>query len=323
MKEGAVLDYENGKKSYSGQVKYHAPPKVARIAYKSTMNITINVINITPDKPGTPVLTRRPFEGESLPALDVTWTRPTDNGNHGIAITGYKVQLQRHTDTEWRDFGRDFAADETGFTLWNLVHGGFYAVQVRALSDAGVSPWSENGWKNANRVPLMANNLPSRDPNVPMTEGRNNCQAGITEQRFTDPDGDTLRIVGATSSHPGIAAASVQEDGTATVCLIHPVSAEITYTVEDGYGGQASRVEPYTGVMNVTRYIAENVRERIEVGAPVSGPPYLFQPIESYSLTGHATNYFEIESSTGQIYMKQYPAAYIDYELKPESTEEG
>ena len=192
VKEGAVLDYENGKKSYSGQVKYHAPPAVAGIAYQSTMTITINVINITPDKPGTPVLTLRPFEGESKPALDVTWTPPTDNGNHGIAITGYQVQLQRLTGTEWRPFGRDFAADETGFTLWNLEYGGYYAVQVRALSDAGVSPWSDLGWKNANLAPLVANNLPSRDPNVPMTEGGSNCQAGITEQRFTDPDGDTL-----------------------------------------------------------------------------------------------------------------------------------
>ena len=41
-----------------------------------------------PGKPGTPVLTRTEFSGQSAPALDVTWAAPTDNPG---AVTGYRI----------------------------------------------------------------------------------------------------------------------------------------------------------------------------------------------------------------------------------------
>ena len=69
MADGASLDHET-KPSYSGTVTWTVQGQTA------TVNLTIEVTDVTPGKPAAPTLTRTRFPGPSNPALDVVLDGP-------------------------------------------------------------------------------------------------------------------------------------------------------------------------------------------------------------------------------------------------------
>ena len=85
VKQGATLDYET-KSSYTGKVTWTVQGQTA------VANLTINITDVEPGKPGTPTLTRTEFSEQTAPALDVTWTAADANG---ATITGYEAQYRK------------------------------------------------------------------------------------------------------------------------------------------------------------------------------------------------------------------------------------
>ena len=100
------------------------------------VNLTITVVDVDepPSQPGTPqVFVAGPT------GLTVGWTEPH---NQGPAITDYDVQY-REVGGQFQDAGYNGLG--TSVTLEDLTSGTGYEVQVRAVNDEGVSPWSDSG----------------------------------------------------------------------------------------------------------------------------------------------------------------------------------
>ena len=100
------------------------------------INLTITVVDVDepPSQPGTPqVFVAGPT------GLTVGWKEPD---NQGPAITGYDVQY-REVGGQFRDAGYNGLG--TSAALEGLIPATGYEVQVRAVNDEGVSPWSDSG----------------------------------------------------------------------------------------------------------------------------------------------------------------------------------
>ncbi|MCY3939010.1 MAG: fibronectin type III domain-containing protein, partial [Chloroflexi bacterium] len=310
VKQGASIDYET-KTSYTGQVHWtiQGQPAVA--------DLTIEVIDIpVPAQPAAPSLARTPFEGESPPALDVTWTAPSDNGS---GLTGYEVRYRKQDDTAWTDHGAVFSAQTTSLNVPNLQPGVVYEVQVRAIGDDGAGEWSASGSARANRPPKGTSRfLNSRTRDV----GWLRYWTGVWSplNGFSDEDGDQIQRLTSVSQYPGIVETWISNGGRdLNVRALNPGKSVITYSVDDGYGGVASKTVTHTGRQEETRHIAENSVAGTHVGAPVTGKPHddgddQTDDALTYTLTGDAADAFVIDSSTGQISVKQ--GATIDFEAK-------
>ena len=102
------------------------------------------------------------------------------------------------------------------------------------------------------------------------------------------------------------------------VTLLNPGTSEVTYMASDPYGGQVTRTVTLTATpKTVSRSVAENSAAGTNVGDPVTGTPYNGVAL-SYTLTGEATDAFVIDSSSGQISVKQ--GATLDHETKSSYT---
>ena len=98
------------------------------------LTITVGDVDEPPSPPGAPqVIVAGPT------GLTVGWTEPH---NQGPAITGYDVQY-REVGGQFRDAGYNGLG--TSATLEGLIPATSYEVQVRAVNDEGVSPWSDSG----------------------------------------------------------------------------------------------------------------------------------------------------------------------------------
>ena len=127
---GTLLDFET-QNQYSVRVEV----KDGNGGY-DIVNLTITVVDVDepPSQPGTPqVFVAGPT------GLTVGWKEPD---NQGPAITGYDVQY-RETGGQFQDAGYNGLG--TSAALEGLIPGTGYEVQVRAVNDEGVSPWSDSG----------------------------------------------------------------------------------------------------------------------------------------------------------------------------------
>ena len=90
------------------------------------------------EPPGAPAAPEVTPEGAD--SLKVSWTEPE---NRGPEITDYDVRYREEGEAGYRDGGQE----GTGLTvtLSGLKEGTVYEVQVRAVSDEGMSEWSEPG----------------------------------------------------------------------------------------------------------------------------------------------------------------------------------
>ena len=307
VKEGASLDYET-KDSYTGQVTWTVNGQEA------VANVTINVTDVRPGKPGTPTMTRTEFSEQTAPALDVTWTAADTNG---LTMRDHRTQYRKkaaegETPAAWIE--GTATATSTSLNLSGLEAGVTYEFRVRARSiEESGGPWSDIGEGTANTPPT--------------TDGTGLTDATITvgvatdydiSDKFADPDGDTLTY-SASPAHAGVLTTAItgSDSDMLTVTAINPATSTVTYVASDGYGGYVSRTVTITGTASTTRSVAENSGAGTTVGDPVTGTPYddgddQTDDALTYTLTGDATNAFVIDSSTGQISVKT--GAALDHE---------
>ena len=318
VKQGAGLDYET-KSSYSGQVEYTVN------GHASAITLTINVTDAdAPGQPDAPTVTRTEFSEPTNPALDVTWTAPTDNG---VAITGYKAQYRKkaadgETPAAWTSFTGTVDVTNRTLTLPDLEAGATYEVQVRASGADDDGPWSATGEGTANTPPTATSVALTGGTHAVGTEvDYNETGAGAVGVLFADADNDTLTYA-ASAQQPallGVSLSGAAESAKLRVTVINPGTSAVSYVASDAYGGSVTRTLTLTGTATASRSVAENAAAGTKVGAPVTGTPYNNVAL-SYSLTGEAatSGAFEIDSATGQISVKQ--GASLDYETKSSYT---
>ncbi len=301
--QGATLNHETTP-SYTGQVRWTVQGQTA------AANLTINVTDVETGTPGTPTLSRTEFGEPTDPALDVSWTAAPANG---LTITGYKAQYRKKAaqgegPADWTAYTGTLSATATSLNLADLDAGATYEVQVQAVtSEEGEGDWSDTGEGTANTPPAI-NGADLAAASVAV--GSTGSYA--VSNKFTDTDNDTLTY-SASSQYPGVLTAAITGDDadTLTVTPVNPAVATVTYGASDGYGGYATRTVTITGTASVTRSISESSSAGTDVGDPITGTPHGEDTL-SYSLTGDATAAFAIDSSTGQISVKQ--GATLDYE---------
>ncbi|MCY3655644.1 MAG: fibronectin type III domain-containing protein [Chloroflexi bacterium] len=327
VKQGASLDYEI-ENSYSGTVNYTVD------GHAAVINVSISVTDVEAGKPAAPTLTRTTFSQQSNPALDVTWTAPAANGT---TITGYEVQYrvkvaQGETANAWTDYTvtdseenptKTLPTTPTSINLPDLTAGTTYEAQVRALtSKEGPGPWSDIGEARANRPPRLTS--PSNTGLFLTLRWSDAATLRPISGDFVDDDSDTLTY-SASAAHAGVIGVSIEGSDPTNVKMevLNPATTTVTYGVSDGYGGYVSINLDVTGVATrltgseLTRDIDENSPAGTAVGDPVTGTPYDDGNDETddaltYTLTGAAASTFVIDSSTGQISVKQ--GATLDYE---------
>ena len=193
----------------------------------------------------------------------------------------------------------------------------------------GLGPWSDTGEGTANRPPHHASHQGTYyfyvNNNQPVGE---TWVSGNIGTFFADPDGDTLSW-DVSSQYPGIGNLGeyLVKDGTQrwTFHFYNPGTLDLTYGVNDGYGGYTHRKFSWTGKQTETRSIAENSPAGTAVGDPVTGTPYDDGDDETndaltYTLTGEAatSGAFVVDSATGQISVQE--DANLDFETKSSYT---
>ena len=261
------------------------------------------------------MVTRTKFSQQSNPALDVTWTAPTNSGD---PITGYTARYRKQGAAQWTTFSGSLSATTTTLNLSDLEAGATYEAQVRALRNGTPGPWSNTGSGRANRQPRSteASNL---QPSLTLLWGGDDSVRTLND-KFADDDGDSLTY-SASAKYPGVVRVGIEGDNSDELRLhvLNPASSSVTYGVHDGYGGYASKTisvsgsaEAFNGA-DLSRSVAENSAAGTAVGAPVTGTPYDGAAL-TYSLVGDtdALSVFVIDSSSGQISVKQ--GASLDYE---------
>lgn len=355
VKTGATLDYESEKNTYTGKVEWsvYEPgpggenPKEIPVA----ANLTINVTDVTPGRPGTPTVTRTEFSEPSAPALDVAWTAAEANGT---TLTGYEAQYrvkvaEDEKENAWTDYTyltdpndpatetNTLSVTTTGFTLPDLTPGTTYEFQVRAVSsDEGEGSWSDIGEGTANSPPQICCFAKEHDQSyftgIPYGAHRTrHLQTNAGVHFITDPDNDPLTYE-ASARYPGILsqvnAYFKDSDGVAVMAHLglNPAASPIDFTVRDAYGGVAKDWLLVTVITDSVRTIRENSPPGTNVGAPLVGNTYDLdgdeEPDETYTyrLTGEAatSGMFKVDSATGQISVKQ--GASLDHETKTSYT---
>ncbi|MDE2868042.1 MAG: fibronectin type III domain-containing protein, partial [Chloroflexota bacterium] len=341
VKQGATLDYEtddshretetfNGQliaKFYRGEVHYSVD------GHAAVINVTIKVTDVEAGKPDAPTLSRTQYSEPTNPGLDVTWTAPAANG---LTISGYQAQYRKKAAAgeeaaDWTAYSGTLGATATSLTLPELEAGATYEVQVRAVtSEEGESPWSDTGSGRANRPP-RSTEAPNLQPSYTVLWGGADSVRTLND-KFADADGDSLTY-SASAQYPGVLRVGIEGDDSdkLRIHVLNPATSTVTYGVSDGYGGYASKTIDVSGSADafngadVRRSVAENSAAGTAVGDPVTGTPYDDGDDQSddaltYTLTGEAatSNAFTIDSSTGQISVKQ--GATVDFETKSSYT---
>ena len=305
VKSGATLDYET-KSSYDGWVTWTVQGQEAQA------DVTINILDMPPP-PAAPTVTRTEFTEQSNPALDVTWTAPS---NPGDTISGYEAQYRKKAaqgedPVAWTAYSGTLSAATTSLTLPDLEAGATYEVQLRTVGqNEGAGPWSETGSGRANRPP---NTVSWRIAKSSLNWGQSSRNSILG--MFEDADYDVLQYW-ARPQYPGLG--RVWTSGSNLWMYgVNPGTTNFTYGVSDPYGGYASWTQVLTISANPVRSIGENSPAGTAVGAPVAGTPYDDGDDETddaltHTLTGDAATAFVIDAATGQISVKQ--GATIDYE---------
>ncbi len=314
VKQGATLDYDT-KSSYAGQVKWTVQGQEA------VANLTINITEVLPGRIGAPTVTRTEFATSSPPALDVSWTAPTD-----INLTWYEAEYRKQGETEWTRYSESqLQRRHTSLRLSDLEAGATYEVRVRARTDDAnnpAGPWSAAGSGQANRPPTASSRFFGGGTfpvgSLATWDEEDHLSGGPF---FADSDGDDLTYT-ASAEYPALLGVSLSGPAGAALLkatLLNQGASKVNYTASDGYGGQVTRSANIGISAKTSRSITEGSAGGTAVGAPVTGMPYDDGDLQtddalSYTLTGNAkdSGLFVIDSATGQISVAA--GANIDYE---------
>ncbi len=277
-----------------------------------------------PDAPGNLSAVRASSTTQMKPALDVTWTTPAANGT---TITQYDVYYGTDKNNMTKYSGT-VGPSATSLRLTDLTAGATY--HVRVLAFAGND--GQNGTAGHSADTSAKTNNPPKAGSESLTNAElirgplatHSTPAGKWTAYFTDSDGDTL-TPSVAPQYAGLlkALASTGTEYSIRLEGLNPGTSKLTYGVSDGYGGFATRVVTYTIVDNPARAIMENSAAGTAVGAPVAGTPYddgddSTDDALTHTLHGEAATYFDIDTATGQISVKQ--GTSLDYETKTSYT---
>ena len=331
---GAVLDYEaedgdyreteiyNGEviaKFYRGKVNYTVD------GHAAVIDVNILITDVDTGKPAAPTVTRTEFSEQSNPALDVTWTAPSDPGG---TITGYKAQYRKKAaqgedPAAWTAYTGTLAAMATTLNLPDLEAGATYEAQVRAVTtEEGDGPWSDTGEGTANRPPTASKSINNFSLQW-FKFGNWISNTDLSNGFFHDADGDTISY-STSSAFPGVIKSWIESDGkTLKIQTRNPTRAAttVTYGAHDPYGGYVSRTVDVTGTMGtVQASIIENAccgrYVRNITGVPYNdGNPETDDSL-TYTLTGDAfvSGPFVHDASSGWISLGSGKS--LDYETK-------
>ncbi len=295
-----AADEHGDKASFDFTITVQAAPRTAKSA---TLPVVPNLS-----------VTRTRFDGQSAPALDVSWGTP----DYHRTNLGYGLQYRVKTK-EWNK-ALGFDSNTHSTTLTGLQPGTEYEVRVNVkYAVDGFSNWSSSSART-NRPPTAGSRALEDAQLIRGPFATYSTAAGRWPDYFTDADGDTL-TPSVQPQYPGLlkALASTGTDYSIRVIGLNPGKSKLTYGVSDGYGGVASKEVTYTIVHNPQREIMENSAAGTAVGAPVAATPY-GEETYTHTLTGEAatSGKFVIDSATGQISVAE--GATLDYETKSSYT---
>ena len=300
-----VADEDGDEAAFTFTITVQPPPPTARFVGNTV--------------PGTPTVTRIKYSEPTNPGLRVSWTAPQSTDG----LVRYEMRFRKNSETV-KTYGV-FGSGVTSFDWENLEAGATYHVQIRARFEDTLfgdfwSGWSSTGSGTANRPPAETTLylLSSKHP----VDRLLRSESPISDF-FSDPDADTLTFE-TSSNYPGVALTYLGGDPLELWAkALNPATATITYAARDEYGGYVEKGWDITGTQDVTHSVFENSPAGTLVGSPVTGVPYddgndQTDDSLTYTLTGDAANAFTINSSTGQVSLKQ--GAALDYETKSSYT---
>ena len=305
----AALDYET-KSSYTVTVT------ASDGALTATVDVTVTVTNI--DEAGTVALSTNqpPARAEITAAL----TDP-DEG-----VTGAVWQWERSSDgnTDWAGIG-------TSSPSYTPVDGDVgYHLRATASYTDGHGPGKTAQAASTQAVQAGANRPPEFDSATATREVPENTEAGENigaPVTATDPDtGDTpaYTLEGADLDSFDIDSASGQIQTKPGVTYDHEIKSSYSVTVkaDDNNGGTATidvtitvadvNEPPEFDSATATREVPENTETGGNIGAPVTAADPDTGDTPAYTLGGTDANFFDIDTSTGQLQTQ----AALDYEIK-------
>ena len=141
---GEKYDYE-AKPSYAVTVKVEDGS-----GGSATIAVTLNVTDRNEPPLASDAPTVAATTGNAT-SLDVSWTAPSDTGRP--EITFYDLQYKKTIDSTWADGPLDVAI--TSASIPGLVAETSYDVQVRAINDEGIGPWSQSGTGTTTALPSV------------------------------------------------------------------------------------------------------------------------------------------------------------------------
>ena len=158
-----------------------------------TLTITVTDVDEAPAQPAAPTVTAA---AATPTQLSVSWTAPT---NAGPAITDYDVRYRADVTAPNGDFtDAHYNGTTTSTTLTDLKPSTSYQVQVRAVNDEGIGPWSDAGTAKTAAQPEDVDNDGDVDINdlLAVISNFGSTQPGRNDvDKDTDVDADDIRQV--------------------------------------------------------------------------------------------------------------------------------
>ena len=202
-----------------------------------------------PEAPGVPVVT-----AEGSDSLKVSWKEPE---NRGPEIADYEVRYRERGEEGYSDGGHEGTGLEV--RLSGLKEGTVYEVQVRAVSDEGISEWSEPGESRTD--------MEEADPDDPSDFTGEDLEGRRLTLRQADADGTTqslelrfgegnrfeeIREEGAAPTRTGVqtsqAEGTVSRSGSYAYQRTGPGRGTLTLNYDDGVSCEIRLTFTGTGV---------------------------------------------------------------------------
>ena len=272
--------------------------------------------------------------GTANPAneLIVSWDRQTLP--EGEVITGFDVRYQVWGTIDWTDY--PFDGMGLSATITGLASNTAYGVQVRAVNAAGPGPWSMTTGAMTRKAELTvafseSNYMVAESETAtitvtitPVSDRKITATVSMTGDgaTFADVTGDTLDLAIArgdgsydfqivTNADGGGSELTLELATTAVkVSVGTPGSATVTI---NGHSTNSPPAFDETGP--AARSVLENSPADTVVGAPFTATDPDEGDTLAYSLTGDDVEFFDIDSSTGQITVAS--GVSLDHEAVP------
>ena len=272
--------------------------------------------------------------GTANPAneLIVSWDGQTLP--EGEVITGFDVRYQVWGTIDWTDY--PFDGMGLSATITGLASNTAYGVQVRAVNAAGPGPWSMTTGAMTRKAELTvafseSNYMVAESETAtitvtitPVSDRKVTATVSMTGDgaTFADVTGDTLDLAIArgdgsydfqivTNADGGGSELTLELPTTAVkVSVGTPGSAIVTI---NGHSANSPPVFDETGP--AARSVPENSPADTVVGAPFTATDPDDGDTLAYSLTGDDVEFFDIDSSTGQITVAS--GISLDHEAVP------